>query len=65
MILFAKLVSLISLGLVVVPCCLYFGGIIDLDMVKLLALIGTIGWFPSTLVWMGRELSVDSKEAQI
>lgn len=60
-----KIISLVSLGLVVVPCCLYFGGIIDLNMVKLLALIGTVAWFAATPLWMGRELSVDSKEPQI
>ena len=59
-----KLISSVSLGLVVIPSCLYFGGIIDLNMVKLLALIGTVAWFAATPLWMGRESSVETNEVQ-
>lgn len=61
----AKLVSLITLSLVVVPCLLYFAGIIELNAVKVAALIGTVGWFLSTPVWMGRDLSVDAAEVEL
>lgn len=61
----AKIVSLITLGMVVVPCLLYFAGAMSLDSVKLTGLIGTIGWFSATPLWMGRELPVDAKEVEI
>ena len=60
-----KVASLITLGLVVIPCLLFFFGMIGLDAVKLLALIGTVGWFAVTPIWMGRELSVDAGEVEI
>ncbi len=61
----AKLVSLITLGLVIGPCLLYFMGMIGLDTVKLAALVGTLGWFIATPMWMGRELRVDASEVEI
>ncbi|WP_404309412.1 hypothetical protein [Neorhodopirellula lusitana] len=60
-----KVASVITLGLVVIPCLLLFLGMIGLDAVKLLALIGTIGWFAVTPIWMGREMPVDAKEVEI
>jgi hypothetical protein len=56
----AKFVSLIMLGLVIVPCFINFFGALDLNAVKLIALIGTIGWFLFTPMWMGREVSPQS-----
>ncbi|MGB7324524.1 MAG: hypothetical protein WBD31_06615 [Rubripirellula sp.] len=61
----AKLVSLVALGAVTLPCVLYFAGAISLDMVKWTALAGTIVWFLATPVWMSRELPVDAKEVEI
>lgn len=61
----AKIASLITLSLVVIPCLLYFVGAIGLDAVKWTALAGTIGWFISTPIWMGRELPVDAAEVEI
>ena len=61
----AKIASLITLGFVVVPCLLYFAGVIGLDGVKWTALVGTIGWFIATPLWMGRELPLDAKEVEI
>lgn len=61
----AKIVSLLTLCLVVVPCLLFFAGTIGLDTVKWTALAGTIGWFIATPMWMSRELSVDSAEVEI
>lgn len=60
-----KIVSLIALGMVVVPCLLYFLGTIDLGAVKWIALAGTIGWFIATPLWMSRELPVDAAEVEI
>ena len=60
-----KIVSLISLGLVVLPCVLLFAGAIGLDTVKLLALIGTVAWFVATPMWMSRKLPVDASEVDI
>ena len=61
----AKIVSLITLSLVVVPCLLYFVGAIGLGAVKWTALAGTIGWFISTPIWMSRELPIDESEVEI
>lgn len=61
----AKIASLITLGLVVIPCLLYFVSAIGLDAVKWTALAGTIGWFISTPMWMGRELPIDASEVEI
>ena len=60
-----KLASLVTLGLVIVPCVLYFAGMIGLGTVKGTALVGTIGWFIATPLWMGRGLPVDATEAKI
>ncbi len=61
----AKLVSLITLFLVIVPCFLHLMGMIELDTVKVAALLGTIGWFVATPMWMSRELPVDASEVEI
>jgi hypothetical protein len=61
----AKLASLITLSLVIVPSLLYFVGAIGLDAVKWTALGGTIGWFIATPLWMSRELPVDASEVEI
>ncbi|QDV44051.1 hypothetical protein Enr13x_39120 [Stieleria neptunia] len=61
----AKVISLITLGLVVFPCLLYFLGAIELDAVKWAALAGTIGWFISTPLWMSRKLPVDANQVEI
>jgi hypothetical protein len=49
-----KAVSWIGLGATLVPCVLYFAGLIDLNAVKWSALCGTIVWFSATPLWMGR-----------
>ncbi|WP_436717517.1 hypothetical protein U8335_11875 [Roseiconus lacunae] len=61
----AKLVSLITLGLVIGPCLLHLMGTIGLDTVKVAALGGTVGWFIATPIWMGRKLPVDASEVEI
>jgi len=61
----AKIVSLITFGLIIVPCLLLFAGLIGIDLVKWLALLGTIGWFLATPIWMSRELPIDASEVEI
>ncbi len=61
----AKVVSLIALGFVIGPCLLHFLGVIELDTVKVAALVGTVGWFMATPMWMGRELTVDAGDVEI
>jgi hypothetical protein len=51
---FAKIVSLLSLGAVSIPCLLLLAGTLDLITVQWMAWVGTIGWFASTPAWMGR-----------
>lgn len=51
--------------LVCVPCLLFFAGLINLDTVKSMALVGTIGWFIATPLWMSRKLPVDAAEVEI
>lgn len=61
----AKLVSLLSLSAVILPCLLYFAGYVDLIAVKQFALAGTVGWFIATPLWMGRKLPLDATEVEI
>ncbi|MCR9295332.1 MAG: hypothetical protein NXI32_21660 [bacterium] len=61
----AKIVSLLTLSLVIVPCLLYFTGTVSLNTVKWTALAGTIGWFIATPLWMSRELPVDANQVEI
>ena len=60
-----KIVSLLALGMVIVPCLLYFLGVVELSVVKSVALVGTLGWFIATPMWMSRELPVDAAEVEI
>jgi len=61
----AKIVSLIALSAVILPCLVFFTGAIELDAVKWAALAGTIVWFIATPLWMGRKESVDSAEVEV
>ena len=61
----AKIVSLIALSAVIIPCLLFFAGAIGLDTVKWAALAGTIAWFVATPLWMSRKLPVDAAEVEI
>lgn len=58
----ARLVSLIAVGAIVLPCLLYFAGQIELSAVKTSAIAGTLGWFAATPLWMGRG-STDRRDA--
>ena len=48
------IISLVALATTLLPGFLFFGGVIEHDMVKWLALLGTIVWFVVTPMWMGR-----------
>ncbi len=61
----AKIVSLVALSAVIIPCLLYFTGAIGLDAVKWAALAGTIGWFIATPMWMSQKLPKDAAEVEI
>ena len=61
----AKIISLIALVATVVPSLLYFSGAVTHDVVKLVALIGTIVWFIATPIWIGRTLPIDAGEVEI
>jgi hypothetical protein len=61
----AKIASLVTLSLMIVPCLLYFGGAISLDAVKWAALAGTLGWFIATPMWMSAKLPIDATEVEI
>lgn len=61
----ARAVSLIALVATIVPSMLFFLGILSHDVVKWTALAGTVFWFVSTPVWMGRELPIDAAEVEI
>ena len=48
------LISLVGLALIIVPAFLYLGGSLDKPTMKMLMLAGTIGWFVTVPLWMGR-----------
>lgn len=49
------IISAIGLALVVVPACLYLANFTDKSQMKTLMLIGTILWFASAPLWMGKK----------
>lgn len=61
----AKAASFAALCFVLVPCVLLFCGLISLEGVKWNALLGTIGWFVTTPLWMGRGLGPDADQVQV
>jgi hypothetical protein len=61
----AKTVSFVALAATIVPSLLYFAGTINLDAVKVVGLLGTVLWFVTTPLWMGRQLPVDASEVEI
>lgn len=61
----AKTASLIALAVTIAPSLLYFYGTLEINPMKWITLAGTIAWFVTTPMWMGRELQVDDMEVQI
>lgn len=47
-------ISYIGLALVIAPACLYLAGAIDKAEVKTFMLAGTLLWFLSAPLWMGK-----------
>jgi hypothetical protein len=48
------LVSAIALALVTVPACLYLAEVIDKPRMQALMLAGTVLWFVSAPLWLGK-----------
>ena len=59
-----KIASLVALAITIVPGILYFLGMLDIDLMKWIALAGTIGWFIATPMWMGRKAEVGELEVE-
>ncbi|MEQ8211543.1 MAG: hypothetical protein RH917_17085 [Lacipirellulaceae bacterium] len=49
-----KAVSYVALAATVVPCLLFLAGTIDHAAVKYVALAGTLVWFGSAPMWIGK-----------
>ena len=47
-------ISSLGLALIIVPACLYLGGSIAKTQMEVLMLVGTVLWFASAPLWMGR-----------
>jgi len=47
-------ISAIGLALVVVPACLYLANFTDKPQMETLMLVGTVLWFVSAPLWMGK-----------
>lgn len=47
-------ISFLGLALVIVPACLYLAGIMEKPQMKSLMLIGTLLWFISAPMWIGK-----------
>ena len=60
-----KLISLLALAASIVPCLLYFAGLLSHDTVKTVALIAAVVWFIATPLWMSRRLPIDAQEVEI
>ena len=61
----AKIISILALAATIVPCVLFFVGVVGHSTVTSAALIGTLAWLVSTPIWMGRELPIDATEVEI
>ncbi len=49
-----KIFSFCGLGLTVVPAFLVYHAVLDMEQHKMLALAGTILWFVTAPLWLGR-----------
>jgi len=52
---FAKIISWLSLGLIVAAPSLFYAERITLETSKVLMMVATVGWFASALCWIGRK----------
>jgi len=60
-----KLLSVVALGLTIVPCLAFFAGWMGHDGVKMFASVGAGLWFDVTPLWMSRKLPVDANQVEI
>ena len=60
-----KIVSYVALVATIVPAVLFMAGMMNLNTVQIVALVGTAGWFATTPFWMGRETPVDADQVEI
>lgn len=60
-----QFVSAVGLAMTLIPSVLGFFGAIGMDAVKVLTVTGTVVWFATTPLWMGRELPIDADEVEI
>jgi hypothetical protein len=51
------LVSAIALALIVGPACLYFADIVGKPRMQSLMIVGTVLWFVSAPLWLGKNES--------
>lgn len=51
----SRTVSLLALAATLIPCLLYFFGVLSLEPMKWTTLVLTIVWFATTPLWIGRE----------
>ena len=51
---FLPVISFAGLGLIIVPACLYLAGVTDKPQMKTLMLVGTVLWFVSAPLWIGK-----------
>lgn len=49
-----KILSLIALATILLPCLLYCVGVMQLTSTQTAVLLGTVVWFCATPLWMGR-----------
>jgi len=47
-------ISAVGLSLIIVPACLYLAEFTDKPQMETLMLIGTVLWFVSAPLWMGK-----------
>lgn len=50
-----RTISILALAAIVLLCGLYFLGRLELDTVKIGALVATVLWFATTPLWVGRK----------
>lgn len=60
-----KLFSFLGLSTTLLAAILFWQGTIDLPTAKIAMLAGTIIWFTTCPMWVGRELPVDSDQVEI
>ena len=60
-----KLISFLGLATTLLAAILFWIGTFDLSTAKVAMLAGTVIWFVTCPMWMGKELPVDSDQVEI